>query len=105
MRILNLVKYDFYSILKSPLTYLAILVVSGLIATQSILMANALDNPKHIIVYESVFAAAKWLLLIIGLMFVVKTITRDFHKVQFNFIWVKLKHALDTLFRRQFQLF
>ncbi len=27
MRILNLVKYDFYSIFKSPLTYLAILVV------------------------------------------------------------------------------
>ncbi|MFG6222514.1 hypothetical protein ACF741_12655, partial [Staphylococcus aureus] len=25
MRILNLVKYDFYSIFKSPLTYLAIL--------------------------------------------------------------------------------
>ena len=29
MRILNLVKYDFYSIFKSPLTYLAILVVSS----------------------------------------------------------------------------
>ncbi|MFA0794916.1 hypothetical protein ACCB39_12920, partial [Staphylococcus aureus] len=27
MRILNLVKYDLYSIFKSPLTYLAILVV------------------------------------------------------------------------------
>ncbi len=77
MRILNLVKYDFYSIFKSPLTYLAILVVSSLIAL-SILMANSMDNPKHIIVYGSVFAAAKWLLLIIGLMFVVKTITRDF---------------------------
>lgn len=51
MRILNLVKYDFYSIFKSPLTYLAILVVSSLIATQSILMANSMDNPKHIIVY------------------------------------------------------
>ncbi len=37
MRILNLVKYDFYSIFKSPLTYLAILVVSSLIATQNIL--------------------------------------------------------------------
>ena len=34
MRILNLVKYDFYSIFKSPLTYLAILIVSSLIATQ-----------------------------------------------------------------------
>ncbi|MFW2704877.1 hypothetical protein ACN6MD_08865, partial [Staphylococcus aureus] len=43
MRILNLVKYDFYSIFKSPLTYLAILVVSSLIATQSILMANSMD--------------------------------------------------------------
>ncbi len=44
MRILNLVKYDFYSIFKSPLTSLAILVVSSLIATQSILMANSMDN-------------------------------------------------------------
>ncbi len=85
MRILNLVKYDLYSIFKSPLTYLAILVVSSLIATQSILMANSMDNPKHIIVYGSVFAAAKWLLLIIGLMFVVKTITRWIHYFENNF--------------------
>ncbi|PTY56999.1 hypothetical protein B1T37_14445, partial [Staphylococcus aureus] len=91
MRILNLVKYDFYSIFKSPLTYLAILVVSSLIATQSILMANSMDNPKHIIVYGSVFAAAKWLLLIIGLMFVVKTITRDFSQGTIQLYMSKVK--------------
>lgn len=92
MRILNLVKYDFYSIFKSPLTYLAILVVSSLIATQSILMANSMDNPKHIIVYGSVFAAAKWLLLIIGLMFVVKTITRDFSQGTIQLYMLSLIH-------------
>ncbi|HCZ2468828.1 TPA: phenol-soluble modulin export ABC transporter permease subunit PmtD, partial [Staphylococcus aureus] len=91
MRILNLVKYDLYSIFKSPLTYLAILVVSSLIATQSILMANSMDNPKHIIVYGSVFAAAKWLLLIIGLMFVVKTITRDFSQGTIQLYMSKVK--------------
>ena len=61
MRILNLVKYDFYSIFKSPLTYLAILIVSSLIATQSILWQIRWITQKHIIVYGSVFAAAKWL--------------------------------------------
>ncbi len=45
-----------------------------------------MDNLKHIIVYGSVFAAAKWLLLIIGLMFVVKTITRDFSQGTINYI-------------------
>lgn len=63
MRILNLVKYDLYSIFKSPLTYLAILVVSSLIATQSILMANSMDNPKHIIVYGSVFLYDKMVIV------------------------------------------
>ena len=91
MRILNLVKYDLYSVFKSPLTYLAILVVSSLIATQSILMANSMDNPKHFIVYGSVFAAAKWLLLIIGLMFVVKTITRDFSQGTIQLYMSKVK--------------
>ena len=59
----------FYSIFKSPFNIFSDTSRSSLIATQSILMANSMDNPKHIIVYGSVFAAAKWLLLI-GLMFV-----------------------------------
>lgn len=91
MRILNLVKYDIYSILKSPLTYISILVVSGLISLLSVLMANDVNNPKHIISYESVFAAARWLLLIIGLMFVIKTITRDFSQGTIQLYMSKVK--------------
>lgn len=41
-------------------------------------MVNLMDNLKYIIVYGSVFVVVKWLLLIIGLMFVVKIIMCDF---------------------------
>ncbi|MCS5347836.1 phenol-soluble modulin export ABC transporter permease subunit PmtD [Staphylococcus aureus] len=91
MRILNIVKYDLYSIVRSSLTYLALLVVSGLIATQCIFMANDEKNTKHIIAYGSVFAAARWLLLIIGLMFVIKTITRDFSQGTIQLYMSKVK--------------
>lgn len=41
-------------------------------------MVNLMDNLKYIIVYGFVFVVVKWLLLIIGLMFVVKIIMCDF---------------------------
>lgn len=41
-------------------------------------MVNFMDNLKYIIVYGFVFVVVKWLLLIIGLMFVVKIIMCDF---------------------------
>lgn len=46
MRILNLVKYDFYSIFKSPLTYLAILVVSSFDCNSKYTYGNSMDNPN-----------------------------------------------------------
>ncbi len=73
MRILQLVKFDMISILKSPLTYLAIILgVAPLITTMAILVTH--DKPVNA---NTLFSVGKWFFSLIGLLFVIKTITRD----------------------------
>ncbi|EGQ2794798.1 ABC transporter permease subunit, partial [Staphylococcus pseudintermedius] len=73
MNILQLFKFDIVSILKSPLTYLAILLgIAPLLITVIILVTN--DNPVNA---NTMFSVGKWFFSLIGLLFVIKTITRD----------------------------
>lgn len=76
MKSLQLVKFDFYSILKSPLTYIAMIIVIGLTVFQTAMMASYSHN--HTVSYGMVFAMSNWLFLFAGLLFIIKTITRDY---------------------------
>ena len=68
-----------------------ILIVSSLIATQSILMANSMDNPETYYCLWICLCCSKMVVLIIGLMFVVKTITRDFSQGTIQLYMSKVK--------------
>ena len=73
MNIAQLIKYDLISILKSPLTYIALLLgIAPLAITIGILIGNHKDVDPG-----TMFSVAKWFFSLIGLMFVIKTITRD----------------------------
>ncbi|ARJ50197.1 phenol-soluble modulin export ABC transporter permease subunit PmtD [Staphylococcus lutrae] len=73
MNIMQLFKFDIVSVLKSPLTYLAmILGVSPIVAIVFILIAN--DKAVNV---NTMFSVGKWFFSLIGLLFVIKTITRD----------------------------
>lgn len=73
MNILQLFKFDIVSVIKSPLTYLAILLgVAPIIITVLIMITN--DNPVNA---NTMFSVGKWFFSLIGLLFVIKTITRD----------------------------
>ncbi|KIX90494.1 membrane protein [Staphylococcus microti] len=73
MNPLQLVKFDILSILKSPLTYIAILLGAlPVTVVVGIVVANGDEvDPNMIVTFE------KWFFSIIGLLFVVKTLTRD----------------------------
>ncbi|WP_251518385.1 MULTISPECIES: phenol-soluble modulin export ABC transporter permease subunit PmtD [Staphylococcus] len=73
MNSLQLVKYDMYSILRSPLTYLALILVLVPIITFTILA----NQNNHEVDGNTVLTAGSWFFSIMGLLFVIKTITRD----------------------------
>lgn len=97
MNIFQLVKFDFYSILKSPLTYISLIVVAGLSAMQTILMSNAKNNPSHEVNYDMVFALTNWLFLFIGLLFIIKTITRDYSQGTIQLFMSKMKSRVGYI--------
>ncbi|MBI5974777.1 phenol-soluble modulin export ABC transporter permease subunit PmtD [Staphylococcus canis] len=73
MNSLQLLKFDMISIFKSPLTYIAILLgVLPIGITVGIMVANDTDIDAN-----TMFSVAKWFFSLIGLLFVIKTITRD----------------------------
>ena len=76
MRSLQLVKFDLISILKSPLTYLALILVIGMTVFQASMQAAY--SKSHEVNNEMVFVLANWLFLFAGLLFIIKTITRDY---------------------------
>lgn len=76
MRSLQLVKFDLISIIKSPLTYLALILVIGMTVFQASMQAAY--SKSHEVNNEMVFVLANWLLLFAGLLFIIKTITRDY---------------------------
>ncbi|UEX90762.1 phenol-soluble modulin export ABC transporter permease subunit PmtD [Staphylococcus ratti] len=73
MNILQLIKYDIISVLKSPLTYIALFLgIAPIALIVGIMMGNHNDvNPN------TMFSVAKWFFSLIGLMFIIKTLTRD----------------------------
>ena len=70
MKSLQLVKYDLISILKSPYTYLAFILVIGMTVFQASMMANY--SSAHKVNIDMVFNLANWLFLFAGLLFIIK---------------------------------
>ncbi|QLK86439.1 hypothetical protein [Staphylococcus sp. 17KM0847] len=73
MSSLQLIKYDIISILRSPLTYLAILLGALPIAIIAVILVQN-DTP---IEGDQILTVSKWFFSMVGLLFVIKTITRD----------------------------
>ncbi|MCG7339907.1 ABC transporter permease subunit [Staphylococcus sp. ACRSN] len=73
MNSLQLVKYDMYSILKSPLTYLALLLTIIPLIGFTVLFVQQSDKMDGSIL----LSAGSWFFSLMGLLFVIKTITRD----------------------------
>ncbi|AVP37546.1 hypothetical protein DOS70_06885 [Staphylococcus felis] len=73
MNSLQLLKYDMISIFRSPLTYIAVILgILPIGVTVGIMVANHRDVDVY-----TMFNVAKWFFSLIGLLFVIKTITRD----------------------------
>lgn len=73
MNIMQLIKYDIISIFKSPLTYIALVLgIAPVLIAVGINVGNHRDVDPVIM-----FSVGKWFFSLIGLMFIVKTITRD----------------------------
>ncbi|MCS4486936.1 phenol-soluble modulin export ABC transporter permease subunit PmtD [Staphylococcus americanisciuri] len=73
MNSMQLVKFDVLSILKSPLTYIAIVLgTAPAVGITMIMVAQDIDVEAYVIL-----SVLKWFFSIIGMLFVVKTITRD----------------------------
>ncbi|WP_436861183.1 phenol-soluble modulin export ABC transporter permease subunit PmtD [Staphylococcus caeli] len=73
MNSLQLVKYDMYSIFKSPLTYLAILLTLIPMVGFTILFVQQSDEMNG----NTLLSIGSWFFSLMGLLFVIKTITRD----------------------------
>lgn len=73
MNSLQLVKYDMYSIIKSPLTYLALLLTIAPLIGFTVLFVQQSDEMNG----NTLLSIGSWFFSIMGLLFVIKTITRD----------------------------
>lgn len=73
MNSLQLVKYDLFSIFKSPLTYLALLLTLLPMVGFIILFLQQADEMNG----NTLLTIGSWFFSIMGLLFVIKTITRD----------------------------
>lgn len=73
MNSLQLVKYDMYSIFKSPLTYLALLLTIIPLIGFTVLFVQQSDQMNG----NTLLSAGSWFFSLMGLLFVIKTITRD----------------------------
>ncbi|WP_436855725.1 phenol-soluble modulin export ABC transporter permease subunit PmtD [Staphylococcus caeli] len=73
MNSLQLVKYDMYSIFKSPLTYLALLLTLIPMVGFTILFVQQSDEMNG----NTLLSIGSWFFSLMGLLFVIKTITRD----------------------------
>src|SRR5699024_10993442 len=73
MNSIQLVKYDLISIFKSPLTYLALLLTILPMIGFTILFVQQSDEMNG----NTLLSIGSWFFSIMGLLFVIKTITRD----------------------------
>ncbi|MCU5746180.1 ABC transporter permease subunit [Staphylococcus sp. SQ8-PEA] len=90
MNVLQLVKYDLYSIVKSPLTYIALLLT---IAPQ-VLITCLVVNQTHKIDGDMLIGMAIWFFSVTGLLFVIRTITRDMAQGTLQLYMNKKKNRL-----------
>ena len=75
MNIIQLVKYDMYSMLRSPLTYLAIIL--GLSPASIIYFTSQQEGVKGMIDVNTYLSMFTWIYAFIGILFIIKTLTRD----------------------------
>ncbi|WP_412521418.1 phenol-soluble modulin export ABC transporter permease subunit PmtD [Staphylococcus simulans] len=73
MNLFQLVKHDIISILRSPLTYLALL----LTLLPIIGMTALINQQMHKVDGDIILSMGSWFFSIVGLLFMIKTITRD----------------------------
>lgn len=73
MNLFQLVKHDIISILRSPLTYLALI----LTLLPIIGMTALINQQMHKVDGDIIMAMGSWFFSIVGLLFMIKTITRD----------------------------
>lgn len=93
MNPLQLVKYDLYSIIKSPLTYIAlILAILPQIGITYMFVHQNDSVPSSVV---SIMAA--WFFTITGLLFVIKTITRDLSQGTIQLYMNKTKNRIGYI--------
>ncbi|PTH38796.1 hypothetical protein BU596_12360, partial [Staphylococcus arlettae] len=90
MNSFQLIKYDVYSIFRSPLTYLALLLTYGAMAGMTVLFVQQLDKVDGNII----LAVGSWFFSIVGLLFVIKTITRDISQGTLQLFMNKTKNRV-----------
>ncbi|MHD0397287.1 phenol-soluble modulin export ABC transporter permease subunit PmtD [Staphylococcus simulans] len=73
MNLFQLVKHDMISILRSPLTYLALI----LTLLPIVGMTALINQQMHKVDGDIILAMGSWFFSIVGLLFMIKTITRD----------------------------
>lgn len=90
MNSLQLVKFDMLSVLKSPLTYIAILLgVLPIAVVVSIVVSTGDEvDPNMILSME------KWFFSLIGMMFIVKTLSRDISEGTIQLYLNSLHHRI-----------
>ena len=74
MKALQLVKYDILSVFKSPLSYLGLLLTLLPIAGIITMYYNGMDGK---IEGKTILGIFSWFTAVLGLLFIIKTITRD----------------------------
>ncbi|PTE68097.1 hypothetical protein BUY46_09380, partial [Staphylococcus devriesei] len=90
MRNLQLVKYDIISLFKSYLTYIALIIIWGLLAGMTVLFVRNSDKVD----YSMILPMANWMFLFFGLLVVIKTITRDYSQGTIQLYMNKLKSRI-----------
>ncbi|GEQ01270.1 hypothetical protein HFD07_11415 [Staphylococcus arlettae] len=90
MNSFQLIKHDVYSIFRSPLTYLALLLTYGAMAGMTVLFVQQLDKVDGNII----LAVGSWFFSIVGLLFVIKTITRDISQGTLQLFMNKTKNRV-----------
>lgn len=90
MNIAQLVKFDIYSIIKSPLTYLALILTWAPMILVTVLQNQQNDEVDA----EMLLEMGSWFFSVVGLLFVIKTLTRDISQGTLQLFMNKTSHRI-----------
>ncbi|MCY1570118.1 phenol-soluble modulin export ABC transporter permease subunit PmtD [Staphylococcus pettenkoferi] len=93
MNPLQLVKYDLYSIIKSPLTYFALI----LAILPQIGITYMFVHQNDSVPSGAIIGMAAWFFTVTGLLFVIKTITRDLSQGTIQLYMNKTKNRIGYI--------